>query len=109
VEDLRKTLNALPKSLDITYQQILLDIDELHRDDAYKILQWLAFSARPVTLTEVAEALTVDLDNDCLLGPNQQLGDPYDILTICSTLVTISKPSPSSDADIVEDAGVFNM
>jgi ankyrin repeat domain-containing protein 50 len=107
VETLRNTLRSLPESLDETYVRILLSIDKLHRGDAYKVLQWLAFSARPVTLAEVAEALTADLDNCCLMGPDQQLGDPQDILTICSTLVTTSNSS-QLDGNIVKNTGMFS-
>jgi hypothetical protein len=90
VDALRRTLKALPKSLDETYDRILTSIDEQHCDLAHKVLQWLAFSARPVTLAEVAEALAVDLDHGCMLKPDARLQDPHDILVFCSSLVTIS-------------------
>jgi hypothetical protein len=76
--------------LDETYDRILSNVDEQHSEDAHKVLQWLVFSARPMTLAEVADGLSVDLDNDCLLEPEERLRDPQDILTICSS-VTISQ------------------
>jgi ankyrin repeat domain-containing protein 50 len=108
VDALRRTLKALPKSLDETYDRILLNIDEQHSDQALKIMQWLAFSARPVTLEEVGEALTVDLDHGCMLEPDARLQDPHDILTICSSLVTVSSQGLLSDED-EEDQSVFNV
>jgi hypothetical protein len=104
VDGLRTTLKTLPKSLDETYDRILSNIDEEHSSHARNILQWLAFSVRPVTLEEVAAGLAVDLDHSCLLDPDQQLQDPYDILTICSSLVTMSDESqPHQHSD--EESG----
>jgi hypothetical protein len=42
-------LETLPKSLNETYDRILMSIDELYVEDARRILQWLVFSARPVS------------------------------------------------------------
>jgi hypothetical protein len=95
-------LKALPKSLDETYDQILSSIDKEHYGHVQKILQWLAFSVRPVSLEEVAAALTVDLDHNCLLDPDQQLHDPHDILAICSSLVTMSVDSKLYSAPHLE-------
>jgi hypothetical protein len=112
VDALRRTLKALPKSLDETYDRILLNIDEQHSDQALKIMQWLAFSARPVTLEEVGEALTVDLDHGCMLEPDARLQDSHDILTICCSLVTVSSqgllPDSNEESD-EEDQGMFNV
>lgn len=41
-------LASLPKTLDDTYAQILCSIDEASSDNVLKILQWLAYSARPL-------------------------------------------------------------
>ena len=54
------------------------------------VLQWLAFSARPMTVDEVAETLSVCLDEDPRFDPDRRLRDPSDILVICSSLVTVS-------------------
>lgn len=64
VDLLRKALKSLPKTLDDTYARIVLSIDEEYTQDALKVLQWLAFSARPVRIEEVAEVVAVDLECD---------------------------------------------
>lgn len=90
LSSLEKALGALPTTLDATYDRILTNIDEEYVDDAIRVLQWLAFSARPMTVDEVAETLSVCLDEDPRFDPDRRLRDPLDILVICSSLVTVS-------------------
>ena len=111
---LRKALASLPKTLDDTYERILCNIDQDHAEDALKVLQWLAFSARPLGIQEVAEATAITLNDSPLFDPEDRLRDHTDILAICSSLITVSsrpinlpfepssaesrpKQSPSSD------------
>lgn len=49
----------LPQSLDAFYERILLGIPEHDAQRAHLALQWLAYSSRPITLIELAEALAV--------------------------------------------------
>ena len=90
---LRKVLASLPKTLDDTYERILCAIDEAHAADAFKILQWLAFSTRPLELQELAEATAITLDDLPKFDPEDRLRHPTDILAICSSLVSISAKS----------------
>ena len=90
---LRKVLATLPKTLDDTYERILCAIDEAHATDAFKILQWLAFSTRPLELQELAEATAITLDDLPKFDPEDRLRHPTDILAICSSLVSISAKS----------------
>lgn len=89
LSSLEKTLGALPTTLDATYDRILTNIDEEYADDAIRVLQWLAFSARPMTVDEAAETLSICLDEDPRFDPDRRLRDPLDILVICSSLVSI--------------------
>ena len=90
---LRKVLATLPKTLDDTYERILCAIDEAHAADAFKILQWLAFSTRPLELQELAEATAITLDDVPKFDPEDRLRHPTDILALCSSLVSISAKS----------------
>lgn len=81
---------SLPKTLDDTYERILCNIDEVHAEDALKVLQWLAFSARPLELQEVAEATAITLEDLPRFDPEDRLRHPTDILAICSSLISIS-------------------
>jgi hypothetical protein len=88
LDKLRKALRSLPKTLDDTYAQILLKIDEDYSQDALKILQWLVHSARPLRIEEIAEVIAVDTDNKPGFDPERRLWNPEDVLRICSSLVT---------------------
>lgn len=92
MSDLRKALRSLPKDLDDTYARILQDIDDKGYDNQVaKILQWLAYSVRPMSLEEIAEVLTVDMESDPLVDFERRLQDPQDILELCSSLVSIDQ------------------
>jgi hypothetical protein len=86
---LRKTLASLPKTLDNTYARILCNIDEEHTVNTLKILQWLAYSARPLQLGEIAEVIAVDTESNPRFDTKRRFPEPRDILTICTSLVTI--------------------
>jgi hypothetical protein len=87
VDALRKALKALPKTLDETYARILDNINEEYSQDAFRILQWLVYSARPLRIEEIAEVLAINTD-ESRFDPENRLPEPRDLLTICSSLVT---------------------
>ena len=89
--DLETVLEGLPKTLDATYERILQNIPDEYQDMLHRILQFLCFSERPMTLGEVAEVVTVTMDSEgkaCYSG--RHLRKPSDVLTICGSLVTMS-------------------
>ena len=92
---LLKALNQLPKTLDETYDRILLRIPEDYHHDAQIVLTLLAFSHRPITLAEVAEAVAIDLEQKSFDIRNR-LPDPCSVLKICSSLVTLSPFEPKA-------------
>jgi hypothetical protein len=85
---LRKALASLPETLDETYSRILTSIKE-HREDAIKILQFLTFSERPLTIEEAVDVIVVDPDRDPPFDPKLRLPIPREILKICSSLVSL--------------------
>ncbi|PVH67796.1 ankyrin, partial [Cadophora sp. DSE1049] len=87
VDALRRALKSLPKTLDETYARILLSIDEDYSQDAFRILQWLIYSARPLRMEEMVEVIAIDTEQS-QFNPENRLADPRDLLTICSSLVT---------------------
>ncbi|KAI5366970.1 hypothetical protein J4E82_010917, partial [Alternaria postmessia] len=87
---LRKSLATLPRTLDQTYDRILTAISEEYAEYAMRILQWLAFSARPLSVEEVAEVVAIDVARDPAFDRDEVLEDPLEALNICSSLVTIT-------------------
>ncbi|KAF8507541.1 hypothetical protein JB92DRAFT_2793444 [Gautieria morchelliformis] len=71
-------LQALPRTLYETYDKILLNIQEEDRQSALKVLQWLAFSVRPISLAETVEILATNphAAGACLFNPDERLLDP---------------------------------
>jgi hypothetical protein len=88
VPAIRKALRELPSTLDKTYERIIDNIPVENRNAAHCAMQFLAISFRPLTIDEVAEAVAVDCENETF-DPEQRLRDRYDILEICSSLVTL--------------------
>jgi hypothetical protein len=54
-----------------------------------RILQWLTFSARPLSVEEIAEVVAIDVARDPAFDRDEVLEDPLEALNICSSLVTI--------------------
>ncbi|KAF4626579.1 hypothetical protein G7Y89_g11575 [Cudoniella acicularis] len=90
VSAIKKALAELPKTLDETYARILQDIAENDFDEARSILRWVAFSARPLTLQEVAEAAVLRPGDDPL-DPDERLYNAEDVLRICHSLISVSR------------------
>ncbi|KAF8530818.1 hypothetical protein JB92DRAFT_2683973, partial [Gautieria morchelliformis] len=90
--ELKMALTNLPKTLYETYDRLLLGIDESNREYALKLLQWLAFSVDPVSLRLAVEVLATDPDAKTgpLFDPERRFDDPWDILTLCSSLVSVT-------------------
>ena len=60
---------------------------------AFRLLQWLAFSVRPISLDEAVEVLATDPDaaeGEPMFDPRRRLYDPRDVLKMCSSLVTLT-------------------
>ncbi len=88
---MRETLRSLPKTLDQTYDRILVGISEDNCAYSFRAMQWLAFAARPVSIEEVAEAMIVNLDCELPhVDHDRALRDPRDLLDICAGLVRLS-------------------
>jgi ankyrin repeat protein len=87
---LRRSLASLPQTLDQTYDRILTAIREEDRVYAIRILQWLTFSERPLTIEEVAEVAAIDVEGEPIFDRDQVLIDPLEALDICSSLITVT-------------------
>lgn len=87
---LRKSLASLPQTLDQTYDRILTAIVEEDSTYAMRMLQWLTFSERPLTVEEIAEVVAIDVKRDPAFDSDEILEDPLEALNICSSLVVVT-------------------
>ena len=88
-DEVSTALKNLPKSLNETYERILLKIvgkGEASAARAEKILTWLVGSFRPLRLIELEEALKIEAGNR-KLNESLRLMRATDILTTCGSLV----------------------
>jgi hypothetical protein len=82
----REALAQLPDGIDETYEGILLDNSESGQHLLHRILLLIIYSARPVTLAEVAEFAIIKAN-----AKEIDLGDRFDtperILRFCKSLL----------------------
>jgi hypothetical protein len=86
---LHTQLKGLPSDLYKIYDRMVSGLNEMHRDDALKILQWLSFSIRPLELAEVAQVASVvpNVEQGLRFDPSRSFTDPRSVLKICSSFV----------------------
>lgn len=90
---IRKALISLPPTLDKTYEELLGRIDgEEDRVLTKQILEVLAFTLRPLTLSVVCEILQITPGMP-KLDESKCLTQPTDILSICGSLLNHDKQS----------------
>jgi hypothetical protein len=87
---LRQTLTTLPQTLGETYERILCAINEDDSEYAIRILRWLTFCCRPLLVEEIAEVVAIDVERSRAFNSEEVLEDPLEVLSICSSLVTIT-------------------
>lgn len=81
-------LNSLPATLYKTYERMLDEIDPVYKDEALRVLKWLAFSRMPLTLQEVEEVCITDPQSMPYVDEENR-GSPGDIVEIISSLVAV--------------------
>ena len=88
-------LDALPESLDETYERVLRSINKANRGHALRLLQCVTVAVRPLRVEELAEVLAVDFDavrNGGIpnLKPDWRWSDQHQaVLSTCSSLIAI--------------------
>lgn len=87
-----RTLDDLPKSLDETYDRILLGIARERQEYARRLFQCLAVSFRPLRVEELAEVVAIQFDAPGALPNYDANWRPENseeaVLSSCSSLIT---------------------
>ncbi|KAF1973791.1 hypothetical protein BU23DRAFT_580048 [Bimuria novae-zelandiae CBS 107.79] len=73
---------------------------EADSEYAIRILRWLTFSARPLSVNKIAEVVAIDTKRDPAFDRDKVLEDPLDALHICSSLVTITVNNEHDDYEL---------
>jgi hypothetical protein len=112
-------LKSLPKTLDETYERILLAIDDEIRDVAIEALRWLCFAEKVLTIQELAEAAVFsakvqapanETPLEVSFDASERIQDPLDILGILSGLVVVYRPHDEAhDEDDEDDDEDYNL
>ena len=84
---LEQCLQSLPRSLDETYERMLLSIDEESQEEARRLLMLLCFSLRPLKVSEVLHGIAVDLGEQACLDRDRLLEGVDDLREICPGLI----------------------
>ncbi|WDK23171.1 hypothetical protein CGRA01v4_14463 [Colletotrichum graminicola] len=86
---LRKTLQSLPRTLDETYARVLSKIPPEHEQNAKRILQFLAFSERPLRIEEAVDLIAVATESKPRFDAKNRMPEPSEISLYCPSLVAI--------------------
>ncbi|CUS11595.1 unnamed protein product [Tuber aestivum] len=103
--DVRAALGELPKDLDSVYLRILESTHEKQGEYLRRAMHWLAFSAVPLTLGQLAEAVVIEYDVD-KYGEDpgtRALFDKSCFMSICPSIISFEDArhdeSPRKTAD----------
>ena len=91
---IRIALENLPKSIEATYDETMQRIEAQNQEDrelADKVLSWISYALRPLSITELQHALAVDeystkTELDAL--PDQEI-----LISVCAGLVVVDDES----------------
>ncbi|USW54031.1 Putative heterokaryon incompatibility [Septoria linicola] len=84
----KELLHNLPATLDDTYERILSRIDIMYYEEAFALLQWLAYAQSPLSLSELVEVTIIDVSEDGNVVEDER-GAIEDSLEILSELVIL--------------------
>jgi ankyrin repeat protein len=91
--------------LDETYCRILDTIPDEHKSYAVRILQFLTFSERPLSVNEIIDIIAVNTDGDPYFDPSDRMPDHQEISRYCSSLVVVV----STESDDVLQLAHFSV
>ncbi|KAH0538579.1 hypothetical protein FGG08_004829 [Glutinoglossum americanum] len=94
LRDVKLALKYLPEGLDTTYDKVIQRIngqDSGRATLASKVLCWIFYAVRPLTVKEIQHALAVE-PNDTCLGEDG-LTDEAILVSVCAGIVTIQRES----------------
>jgi ankyrin repeat protein len=107
LQKIRSTLDALPRTLDETYERTLQGIDEKKWEYACRIFQFLTISERPLYVQELAEVFAISINEKTTGIPefNPRWREPdaeSALLSACPSLIAVVKDSKNYGERVVQ-------
>jgi hypothetical protein len=87
---LNEALGDLPQGLHETYDRIVQSISNKQQRTAIRILQFLAYSKRPLLLEEIVHAIAVRPDRNPTFNVSHCMPNPEEVISYCRSLTRIS-------------------
>lgn len=87
---IRDTLRHLPKGLENTYAEAMCRIEGQNQEDrelAEKVLSWISYACRPLSITELQYAVAVEIGETEI--EIDALPDEEILISICAGMVVI--------------------
>ncbi|KAJ1329892.1 ankyrin repeat domain-containing protein 50 [Microdochium nivale] len=85
----KRELDNLPRTLSATYARILQSIPPQHINHAKRLLQFITYSERPLSIEEAVDVVAVDLARKPRFDPSYRMPEPKEVARYCSSLVVI--------------------
>jgi len=92
--EVRRALDNLPKEVDATYEEAMERIQAQIEDDkklAERVLSWITYALRPLSLKEVQHALAVEPGMTEM--DSEAIEDEEILTSVCAGLVVIDEES----------------
>jgi hypothetical protein len=91
-------LDALPTTVNSMYTQTLERISVEHIELVYRVLSWITYAWRPLTILELQHALTIEDNTLGEMDRDDELHDGDFLVSICAGLVQVTVTRPRVDA-----------
>jgi hypothetical protein len=94
VRSLKDALNSLPEGLNATYDEAMERIKSQSSDDcelAMKVLYWIHYALRPLTLVEIQNGLAVRPGDSNI--DEEGVSEEERLLSVCAGLITLQSES----------------
>ncbi|KAH6642103.1 hypothetical protein C7974DRAFT_384834 [Boeremia exigua] len=102
LKNVRTILKNLPDSINDAYSRIMVRVFNRFRDDAIRILRLLIYSARPLRVNELIDAIAVQPDESPPFETENRTRRPTEIARCCSSLIKLVNPNESHDEGALE-------
>ncbi|KAJ1328910.1 ankyrin repeat domain-containing protein 50 [Microdochium nivale] len=93
----------LPRTLDATYARILKNIRTEHMHHAIRLLQFLTYSERPLSVEEAVDAVAVKLTHKPRFHPRYRMPIPDEVAQYCSSLVILVRRQDIDSGEMITE------